>query len=51
MRLEDTFLPDDGLCPPCNHPGCDDPGARDVDGFIYERCPTHLLEVTEPARG
>lgn len=51
MRLEDTFLPDDGLHPPCSQPGCDEAVARDEQDFAYDRCPTHLLEVTEPARG
>ena len=45
-RWDDTFLPDDGMAPPCRW--CDEPAAEDDDGFVYVDCPQHLLEVSEP---
>lgn len=37
MNLEDTFLPDDGLHPPCRL--CDDPVMCDDDGHPFDLCP------------
>lgn len=48
MKLEDTFLPDDGTCPPCRL--CDDPVACDESGQPFDLCAA-CLDVAVGERG